>query len=55
MKKLGEFRQKTVDQYKIEPAIVVCGDFNSQPHSSSVSLIYDSQHFAKNIYHQKSP
>lgn len=55
MKRLGDFKFKTIQHYKTEPAVIICGDFNSQPHASSVSLIYNSNKFAKNNYYQRNP
>jgi endonuclease/exonuclease/phosphatase family metal-dependent hydrolase len=40
---------------KADPAIILCGDFNSFPHSSSVSLIYNTQEYAKNKFYRDYP
>lgn len=57
LKRLGMFRKKVLDKYgvKTDPAFVVCGDFNSFPHSSSVSIVYDTQEYAKNRYYVREP
>ena len=56
LQRVGKFRQKVIQEnVRSDPAIIVCGDFNSFPHSSSVSLIYDTQEFAKNKFYRDSP
>ena len=51
LKQLGLFVSTVEDK---DPAVVVCGDFNSAPYSSSVSLFYHNQHLSKNDYHSKT-
>ena len=33
--------------------VIVCGDFNSNPLASSVSLFHNNQHIVKNKHHSK--
>lgn len=58
LKRVGAFLKKVKDQHVkdgSDPAVIICGDFNSFPHSSSVSLIYDTQDYAKNRFYGKDP
>lgn len=36
-----------------DAALIVCGDFNSLPESSSISLICDEKEFEKSKYHDE--
>lgn len=47
MKRVAEFK-KIHNLY--DPAVIICGDFNSEPDSASVSLIYDDERFQRNQY-----
>ena len=38
---------------KDEP-IIMCGDFNSLPNSSVLSMIHHEEHYEKNKYHNKN-
>ena len=51
LKKLASFKAKHSDS---DPAMIVCGDFNSDPSTSSISLFYDSQEFVKNAYYGRN-
>ncbi|TNV78978.1 hypothetical protein FGO68_gene13172 [Halteria grandinella] len=53
LKRLALFKAKNASIAQ-DPAIVVCGDFNSDPSSSSISLFYDSQEFVKNAYYGRN-
>ena len=54
--RVGKFRQKVIQEnVRADPAIILCGDFNSFPHSSSVSLIYNTQDYAKNKFYRVTP
>jgi endonuclease/exonuclease/phosphatase family metal-dependent hydrolase len=53
LKRLSRFKREH-ESTLIDPAVIVCGDFNSDPSASSISLFYDSQEFVKNPYYGRN-
>lgn len=51
LKRLGAFLSALPEK---RPAVIVCGDFNSPPDSSSLTLFHNNHHIAKNSFHNKT-